>query len=148
MTLAPVNDLSTDQEIPTPLLDRFTVVASSQGSTPMSESVRSGYVEEAWLPLIGPTALLFARRCDHLLAHMKDGEKSVSVNIRKWAEALGVYPEEVLGAKNRLLRFALAVWEEKGNVLHLHRQWPPVADALITPKHKSALLSLQDEIDA
>ena len=143
MTLAPVTDVP-ETPVEPKVLDRFTVIAATQGPTPTSESVRSPYVEEFWLPFLGPCALLFARKCDVMLANLKNGEQSVSVNIRKWGDALGVYPEEIVAAKNRLLRFGLATWEEKGYALALKRHWPAVPEAIATPEHKSVLLSLND----
>jgi hypothetical protein len=127
-----------------PVLDRFSVTAADGGPSPMSQPVRSAYVEEAWLPYLGPPALLFARKCDHLLAHLKDGQQSVAVLVNRWADALGVYPEQILAAKHRLVRFGLAEWEPKGNVLRLHRHWPPVPAAIATPEHRAVLLTVPD----
>lgn len=138
MTLATI----TDQ--PAPVLDRFAVTTADGGPTTMSESVRSAYVEEAWLPYLGPTALIFARRCDAKLATLKDGQQSITVHITKWGEAMGCYPEEVVAAKNRLMRFGLAVWEPKGNMLGLLRHWPPVPPAITTPEHRQLLLAVPD----
>jgi hypothetical protein len=126
------------------VIDRFTVTAAAGGPTPLSESVRSAYVEDQWLPYLGPAALLFARRLDHLLAHLKDGQVSVAVIVHKWASDLGVYPEEVIASKNRLLRFGLATWEPKGNVLSLYRHWPQVPPAIATPEHRALLLAVSD----
>ena len=125
-------------------IDRFTVTAAAGGPSPMSEGVRSAYVEDHWLPYLGPAALLFARRCDNLLATLKDGQQSIAVLVHRWASDLGIYPEEVVAAKNRLLRFGLATWEEKGNVFSLYRHWPPVPAAIATPEHRALLLAVPD----
>jgi hypothetical protein len=139
MTLAPIDPTPT-----APVIDRFTVVAASIGPDPLSQPVRSAYVEDAWLPYLGPCALLFARRLDHMLANLQDGHQSVSVLVHRWASDLGVYPEEVLAAKNRLLRFGLATWEAKGNQFALLRHWPPVPAAIATPEHRALLVGLAD----
>ena len=136
MTLAPIETAVT--------VDRFSVTAAAGGPSPMSEGVRSAYVEDQWLPFLGPAALLFARRCDNMLASLKDGQQSIAVLVHRWASDLGVYPEEVIAAKNRLLRFGLAEWEPKGNVLSLCRHWPPVPAAIATPEHRALLLAVPD----
>ena len=126
------------------VLDRFSVAAASTGPTPTSESVRSAYVESEWLPYLGPTTIIFARRADAMLATLKDGQQSITVHIRKWAEAMGCYPDDITAAKNRLLRFGLATWEPKGNMLSIERHWPLVPPAIATPEHRALLLAVPD----
>lgn len=129
---------------PPPTLDRFTVVATDTTPGVDTYPVRSPYVEDEWLPYLGPAALLFARRCDHALSSLTEGHQSIAVLVHRWAEALGVYPEEVVAARNRLLRFGLATWEPKGNIMGLDRHWPPVPAAIATPEHRPVLLGLSD----
>lgn len=126
------------------MLDRFTVTASAANPEIGSQGVRTQYVEDAWLPFLGPAALLFARKCDHALSNLQNGQQSVAIIVSRWAEVLGVYPEEVIAAKNRLLRFGLATWEDKTTVLSLHRHWPAVPAAIMTPEHRALLLSISD----
>jgi hypothetical protein len=127
-----------------PLLDRFSVTAASGGPDPLSQPLRSAYVEENWLPYVGPTALLFARRCDNILSALKDGQQSLSVIVSRWASDLGIFPEEVVGAKNRLVRWAFATWDDKTGMLSLKRHWPPVPPCITTPEHRALLLAVPD----
>lgn len=136
----PATDLPLDE----PVLDRFTVTAADGGPGPLTESVRSAYVEEAWLPYLGCEALMFARRCDQQLSQLKDGAQSIAVIVSRWASDLGMlYPEQVIAAKNRLIRFGMATWGDK-TVLHLKRHWPQVPDAIATPEHRALLLAIPD----
>ena len=124
------------------VIDRFSVTAADALPDTASQSVRSSYVEEAWLPFLRPTALLFARRCDELLSSLHDGQQSVAIIVARWSEALGVYPEEILAARNRLIRFGFASWD--GTVMSLKRHWPIVPAAIQTPEHRAALMSIPD----
>ena len=139
-----MKDEKVEQDAAPTEVDRFSVTASGVSPEPASQGIRTHDVEEHWTPFLGPTAMLFARRCDHLLSNLKNGEQSITVNIRKWAELLGVYPEEIIAAKHRLMRYGLAVWEAKGSVLSLHRNWPPVPAAIQTPEHRGVLLAIPD----
>ena len=144
MTLAPVTDMPVEEP---QTLDRFTVTSDTTRDKPTSEyphRVTSEYVEREWLTYLGPAALLFARKCDQQLALLKDTQTSIAVLIHRWADELGVYPEELIAAKGRLLRFRMARWEDKGNIFVLKRHWPQVPESIATPEHKAALLSLAD----
>ena len=141
MTLQPLSD---EDLAPMPTLDRFTVTAADSGPSALSQPVRSAYVEECWLPFLGCEALMFARRCDQMLSQLKDGAQSIAVIVSRWASDLGmIYPEQVVAAKNRLVRFGLATWDGK-SVLALRRHWPPVPDAIATPEHRALLLAIPD----
>lgn len=147
MSIVPINEAEPQVGFtPTPVnqLDRFTVVASGVSPEPASQGIRTHDVEENWTPFLGPTAMMVARKCDHQLSNLKDGQSSIAVIVTRWAESLGVFPEEILAAKNRLLRYGLAEWEEKGHILSLHRNWPPVPAAIRTPEHRAMLLSIPD----
>ena len=136
--------LPPEDQAPAVLLDRFSVTAADTGPTPLTESVRSPYVEECWLPYLGCEALMFARRCDQQLSQLKDGAQSIAIIVTRWADALGmIYPEQVLAAKNRLVRFGMATWDDK-NVLALKRHWPQVPDAIATAEHRKLLLAIPD----
>lgn len=119
---------------------RFTITAKEEQPDSTSQRVRSEYVEEAWLPYIGPTALLLARRMD--LALSNAGKSAVVV--AQIAEGLGVYPEEIIAACHRLARYGLAEWSERDPTLYLSRYWPKVPAAIQTKMHRQALLSLPD----
>ena len=125
-------------------VDRFTVTASNDTPDVASQGIRSPYVEDAWLPFLRPTALLFARRCDIMLSMLQDGHSSISVIVARWAESLGVYPEEIIAARNRLIRFGFATWD--GTKLTLRRYWPPVPEAINTPAHRAALMAIPDVV--
>jgi hypothetical protein len=130
---------------PPAVLDRFTVTTADGGPTPLSQPIRSAYVEECWLPFLGCEALMFARKCDEKLSRLKDGAQSFNVMIATWASDLGMlYPEQVIAAKNRLIRFGLATWGDKAPVLSLKRHWPPVPEAIATPEHRALLLAIPD----
>ena len=142
MSLQPLPDID---RAPVPILDRFTVTAASGAPNPLSQPVRSAYVEESWLPYLGCEAVMFARRCDEKLSSLKDGAQSVAVIVSRWAEALGMlYPEQIIAAKNRLVRFGMATWDAKSGILALNRHWPPVPEAIATPEHRMLLLGLPD----
>jgi|SRR5262245_2368846 len=120
---------------------RFTITAPADESPVAgSERVRSEYVEEAWLPFIGPTALLLARRIDLALA--TNGKSAM--DVKGLSSSLGVYPEEIIAACHRLARFGLAAWSERDPTLTLSRYWPHVPAAITTPQHKAALMALPD----
>ena len=108
--------------------------------TPDSHRVGSEYVEHEWLPYLGPTALLLARRIDWLMT--TDGKNAVDVH--KWAEMLGVGQSDILLGANRLIRFGLAGWSERDKTLLLSRHWPSVPIAISTPQHRTILLDLPD----
>ena len=134
MTLAQI-------ENPTPVIERFSVCAHSDGPDKVSHPVTSPYVEEHWLPYVGPTALLFARRCDAIL---KDNSQTVAVIVHRWATDLGVYPEEILAARMRLINWAFADLDAKSGMLSLRRHWPLVPLCVTTPVHRQLLLAVPD----
>jgi hypothetical protein len=120
---------------------KFTITApEGEAPTPDSERVRSEYVEECWLPYLGPTALLLARRIDLTLS----SQNKSALGVEKVAEALGVYPEEIIAACHRLVRYGLANWSDRDPMLLLHRHWPKVPAAIATPPHRRALMALPD----
>jgi hypothetical protein len=127
--------------IETPLIERFSVCAHLDGPDPMSHPLASPYVETHWTPYIGPTALLLARRID---AQLKDNTQTVAVIVARWASDLGVYPEELVGARNRLVNWAFADNDPKTNMLSLRRHWPPVPLCVTTEAHRALLLAVPD----
>jgi hypothetical protein len=106
----------------------------------MWERVQSAYCEDAWLPFLGPTALVLARRLDARLA----SEARVAVEVGRWADALGVEPDDVVTAFHRLLRYGLAEPGEGENHFRLLRHWPTVPPAITTMPHRTALMALKD----
>ena len=121
-------------------VQRFSFSAVDEVTPPNSHSVRSPYVEENWLAYIGPTALLLARRIDSALTTDHKG----AVEVSKWADSMGVYPEELLMAVSRLIRFGLATWNERDKTFLLVRQWPAIPQCIQTSLHRKALLSITD----
>jgi hypothetical protein len=126
---------------PTTPIRRFTIT-SLEGEKPGSDThrVSSEYVEQEWLPYIGPAALVLARRIDWLLT--TDGKNAIDVH--KWAEMLGVRQADILLSANRLIRFGLAGWSERDKTLIMTRHWPSVPAAIKTLQHRSVLLDLPD----
>ena len=120
-------------DLPTPVIERFSVCAHSTAPTRCPTRCPSPYVEEQWLPYIGPTALIFARRCDAIL---KDNTQTVAVIVHRWATDLGVYPEELLAARDRLINWAFAELDPKSGMMSLRRHWPPVPLCVTTPVHR------------
>jgi hypothetical protein len=126
-------------------LSRFTVTSDQDNPhqhTLVDHRVRSEYVEDNWLPFIGPVALILARRLDARLGY----EQRVAVETARWCEGLGVEPVDLLTAVNRLVRYGLAEWGDGQNLLRLHRFWPAVPPAIATPPHKAALAALNGEM--
>lgn len=136
MTLAQLDPLT-----PLPVVERFSVTAHTDGPDKVSYPLASAYVEEHWLPYIGPTALLLARRCDTIL---RDNSQTVAVIVNRWATDLGVYPEELLAARTRLINWAFADYDPKTNMIQLRRHWPPVPLCVTTPAHRALLLAIPD----
>src|SRR5262245_43645230 len=72
-------------------LTRFTVTSDQDNPhqhTLVDHRVRSEYVEDNWLPFIGPVALILARRLDSRLGY----EQRVAVETARWCEAIGIEP--------------------------------------------------------
>ena len=126
---------------PSTPIRRFTIT-SMEGERPSAEShrVNSDYVEAEWLPFLGPTALLLARRVDHLLH--TDGKNQIDVH--RWAVDLGVRQADILLAANRLIRFGLAAWSERDKTLIMTRHWPNMPAAICTLQHRAVLMDLPD----
>lgn len=125
----------------TDTIRRFTIT-SMEGEKPTSDSHRVGseYVEHEWLPYLGPTALLLARRIDWLLS--TDGKNAVDTH--HWAQQLGVRASDILLGANRLIRFGLAAWSDRDKTLIMTRHWPSVPPAIRTDQHRAVLMDLPD----
>lgn len=134
MTLQPIPETPTG-------LRRFTIT-SIEGEKPdgTSQRVRSEYVEESWLPYLGPAAILLARKIDQILAT----EHKYAVDVPKWSEAMGVSPDDLLAACHRLVRYGLAAWGDRDPTLFVRRFWPLVPEAIKTPLHRKVLIGLPD----
>lgn len=76
------------------------------------------YVEEHWLPVLGPTCYLLARRV------VIEGDTGLDVELtyRQFADALGVSPAKVRDAISRLRRFAPIEYE--GDTIIVPDGWP------------------------
>src|SRR5262245_29586239 len=147
MSLAVPGDLIIEDEVVNQPerqpLRHFTITGDARTNELANHRIRSEYVEEAWLPFLGPTAMLFARRADQTLTH----DNKSAVPIAKWADSFGVSYEDLLSAVHRLIRYGLATWVERDSTLLVRRHWPSVPDAITTPQHKAVLTSLTDAPD-
>ena len=122
-------------------LRRFTItLMEGEKPGPDTHRVNSEYVEHEWLPFLGPTALLLARRIDYILT--TDGKNQI--DIHKWGVDLGVRQGKILLAANRLIRFGLATWSDRDKTLLMSKHWPSVPTAIRTPQHRAVLLDLPD----
>ena len=110
--------------------------------TPPSHTYRvpSQYVEDNWLAFIGPIALLVARRMDNALVN---GATNAGCNVKQWSVEMGITADQLMAACNRLERFGLGEWHGDQTFL-IRRHWPTVPLAILTPRHRQALLSLAD----
>lgn len=91
--------------------------------------VKGPYVEHAWLPIVGPTALLLARRLYETL-----GRGSVELDVAELAADIGVGKSRLLGAFARLERFGLARVE--GRIVILRGVWPDAPANLARPRRR------------
>lgn len=96
-------------------------------STPVgyAHAVSGEYVERYWLPVLGPTALLLARRLDGLLAHHEN--ERVDIEVEPLAHSLGVGVSRLWHALDRLKRRRLLTLNhvtETTTVVVLRRFWP------------------------
>jgi len=82
------------------------------------DHVLGTYVEEHWLPVIGPTCYLLAR---HVATEGADG-LDVTFTYGYFAAALGVSPTKVCNAIRRLGRFGLI--EHEADVILVRDGWP------------------------
>jgi hypothetical protein len=119
---------------------RFTLAAAPIMPDAGSHRIRSEYVEEEWLPFIGPLALLVARRMDSILST----QLRFGVEVKNWATRLSVEPIEFERVLERLVRFGLGEWSSDGLHFILHRRWPSVPLAITTPLHRAALTAITD----
>ena len=120
---------------------KFTIT-SPEGETPGGEHerVRSDYVEDSWLPYLGPAAVLLARR----IALILETEHKAQLDVDKWGKWLGLPGDDVLAACHRLVRYGLAVWGDRDPMLTMQRFWPRVPPAISTPPHRAVLTALPD----
>jgi hypothetical protein len=149
MTVQLERDIPSDKDdddppLPVPMIKEVKA-RFNFGPTPIdtqptgAHKVRSEYVEEQWLAYIGPTALLVARRMDNALSTVT----TQGCNVSQWSKEMGITPEELMRALNRLARFGLGEWQGDQTFL-LRRHWPSVPLAIATQVHREALLTLAD----
>lgn len=87
---------------------------------------RHGYVETFWLPILGPSAVLAARR----IADWLDGQPGgVGVDLVEFGASLGVGAgtgrhTQINRTLGRLIDFGMA--RIVGEHLEVHTMWPPV----------------------
>lgn len=89
---------------------------------------RSQYVERFWLPLLGPSSILFMRR---LAAELEASPAEVELDIESTAKSLGL---GMRGGRNspfmrtvqRCCQFHLAHFEEPAGLLLARRKLPPL----------------------
>jgi hypothetical protein len=120
---------------------RFTITAI-EGETPdgTSQRVRSDYVEESWMPYLGPVTIMLARKIDMIL----QTEHKYAIDVPKWSEQMGIKPDDLIAACHRLVRYGLGYWGDKDPTLFVRRHWPMVPDAIKTPLHRRVLTGLPD----
>lgn len=100
-------------------------VIPSQGGKPIPPDVlhpiRGDYVEVNWLPVIGPTATLLARRLDQFAGGL------TPMDVSSLAHGLGVGRSRFWQALDRLQRFGLADVESRPDrdmtVIYLVARW-------------------------
>ena len=123
------------------VLRRFTITGvEGERPGPGQERVRSDYVEQEWMPYLGPVTICLARRIDLILAT----EHKYAIDVPKWAEQMGISPGDLLAACHRLVRYGLATWSDRDPMLSMARYWPPIPAAIQTPRHRQVLISLPD----
>ena len=104
-------------------------------SHPMAMGARSVAAETYWLPLIGPTPLLCARR----LVSWLDIESSIVVGLDVLARMLGVHVEGLARSSKaplprtlrRLCQFGLARRGVDSPDLWVRRMWAPLTEAQV-----------------
>lgn len=119
-------------------------------SHPMSMPARSDAAETYWLPIIGPTSLLCARR----LVSWLDKETSIVVGLDVLAGMLGLGVQTGRGRSaplprslNRLCAFGLAQWVAAGDALDLRvrRTWAPLTQVQIRRLPEALALAYRAE---
>ncbi|HEX9994014.1 MAG TPA: hypothetical protein VGB14_13885 [Acidimicrobiales bacterium] len=93
------------------------------------------YVEVAWTPVLGPTAVLAARRLDLLLGRHPDG---VDIDVADLAAQLGVGARgtggkwsPIVRSLERLERFGFARWDPHTDRFHLRTAVPALPRQLL-----------------
>jgi hypothetical protein len=102
---------------------------------PMAMPARSDAAETYWLPIIGPTALLCARR----LVSWLDAEESIVVGLDVLAAMLGVAAGTLADSRNaplprtlrRLQQYGLARRTGDSPDLWVRRMWAPLTQAQV-----------------
>lgn len=99
-------------------------------------AIGSPYVEHFWLPVIGPSALLLARRAAWLFdlgSRSADPDLEVTVDLEVFAPSMGLSPARLLVTFGRLEMFGLARqvsdgWQVRTVVSEVparsRRRWP------------------------
>jgi hypothetical protein len=122
-------------------LTRFILASADDKPTEGTQRVRSEYVEDNWLPYIGPHALVLARLMDRWLAVAP----TQGVVVKAWAHLTGMTEVDLVAALERLIRYGLAEWGAGAdNTFVLVRHWPLVPPAILTKRHRDALTALED----
>lgn len=148
MTLSTIESFPKPEELIIPQepqpLRHFTITAAELRNGEVSNHrIRSDYVEEHWLPFVGPNAMLFARKCDLILSH----DNKAAVRIAAWANGFSIDEDALMKSIHRLIRYGLANWSARDTTLLLLRFWPTVPTAILTSEHAAVLRSLPDRVD-
>lgn len=80
-----------------------------------------------WLPIIGPTAFLAARRVLQWIQAGYPEPTEIDVDSAQLADMLGVKTATLDRALRRLARYRLAAWDRESGVLVLQVSWPALA---------------------
>ena len=118
-------------------------VLSWRVSIAIGFDVRDVYVETYWLPILGPSAVLAARRLTAWLTADPDG---VVIDLVELGESLGVGAgtgrhTQINRTLSRLIDFRLARITD--DLLEIRTIWPPVPDGL----RRRLPLTLLDALD-
>lgn len=107
-----------------PRVIEVIVIAPMTGWYP----VPSGYAETHWLPTVGPTAWVVARRLCLLGCSAGWGE-IVNHDTDVLGRMVGVGAGQLSNALGRLVRFGVASWIRPGEPqgLQLLGSWPPIS---------------------
>ena len=105
--------------------------SSSPGTIPLLDTLghdpRSRYVEQFWLPTLGPTALLLLR---HLADRFDRDPDGIELTVVDTSHALGLGPSEgsaspIIRTLRRLAQFDLACEDPMSDTVAVRRNVPP-----------------------
>lgn len=111
----------------------LTVVAHPKPADGDVFPVSDHYPDTFWTPLLGPTAMLAARRLDLLL----DDWDRLDLDVDDFGEHLGVSGDVIRRGLRRLTMFRVADLSLDGQTLQMRRRWPMLTERHIDRLPKS-----------